>query len=246
MASENAADQRVREIPVEAQRGVIYDRHGRELAVSVSSESVYAIPAEINNPQETAAALAAILTLNKEDLAAKLAKRQAFTWIKRKIDPEVALAVRKLALPGIGLTQENRRHYPQGRLASHVLGFTGIDSQGLDGVELAFDSYLRGRPGAIVVEYDARGREIPLTTHRYVPPVAGQDIYLAIDTVIQQIVERELEKVLRETQAQRVGIIAIDPATGEILALANKPDYDPNDFAAYSPKLWRNSAVSNA
>lgn len=244
--AENAADQRVREIPVEAQRGVIYDRHGRELAVSVSSESVYAIPAEINNPQETAAALAAILTLNKEDLAAKLAKRQAFTWIKRKIDPEVALAVRKLALPGIGLTQENRRHYPQGRLASHVLGFTGIDSQGLDGVELAFDSYLRGRPGAIVVEYDARGREIPLTTHRYVPPVAGQDIYLAIDTVIQQIVERELEKVLRETQAQRVGIIAIDPATGEILALANKPDYDPNDFAAYSPKLWRNSAVSNA
>lgn len=244
--TENATDQRVREIPVEARRGVIYDRHGRELAVSVSSESVYAIPAEIRNPEETAARLAAILPLNREDLAAKLKKRQAFTWIMRKIDPDAALAVRRLGLPGIGLTQENRRHYPQGRLAAHVLGFTGVDSQGLDGVELTFDSYLRGRPGAVVVEYDARGHEIPLTTHRYVPPVAGQDIYLTIDTVIQQIVERELEKVLRETQAQRVSIIALDPATGEILALANKPDYDPNDFAAFSPKLWRNNIVSNA
>ncbi len=244
--AESATDQRVREIPVEARRGVIYDRHGRELAVSVSSESVYAIPAEITSPEETAASLAAILNLDRENLAAKLKKRQSFLWIKRKIEPAAALAVRKLALPGVGITQENRRHYPHGRLASHVLGFTGIDSQGLDGVELAFDSYLRGRPGAVVIEYDARGREIPQATHRYVPPAAGQDIYLTIDTVIQQIVERELEKVLRDTQAQRVSIVAIAPATGEILALANKPDYDPNDFAAFPPKLWRNNVVSNA
>jgi stage V sporulation protein D len=244
--TENATDQRVREVPVEARRGIIYDRHGRELAVSVSSESVYAIPAEIRNPEETAARLAAILPLDREDLAAKLKKRQSFIWVKRKIEPAAAVAVRKLGLSGIGLTQENRRYYPQGHLASHILGFTGIDSQGLDGVELTQDSYLRGRPGAIVVEYDARGHEIPLATHRFVPPVPGQDIYLTIDTVIQQIVERELEKVLRETQAQHVSIIAMDPASGEVLALANKPDYDPNDFAAYSPKLWRNSAVSNA
>ncbi len=244
--AESATDQRVREIPVEARRGVIYDRHGRELAVSVSSESVYAIPAEIRNPEETAARLAALLTLDREKLAAKLKQRQSFLWIKRKIDPAAALEVRKLGLPGVGITQENRRHYPQGRLASHILGFTGIDSQGLDGVELTFDSYLRGRPGAVVVEYDARGHEIPQATHRYIPPVPGQDIHLTIDTVIQQIIERELEKVLRDTQAQRVSIIAIAPASGEILALANKPDYDPNDFAAFSPKLWRNSAVSNA
>ncbi len=244
--AENATDQRIREIPVEARRGVIYDRHGRELAVSVSSESVYAIPAEIRNPEETAARLAAILTLDQEALAAKLKKRQSFLWIKRKIDAVTALEVRKLGLPGIGLTQENRRKYPQGRLAAHVLGFTGIDSQGLDGVELTFDSYLRGRPGAIVIEYDARGREIPSATHRFAPPAPGQNIYLTIDTVIQQIVERELEKVLRETQAKQVSIIAIDPASGEILALANKPDYDPNDFAAFPPKLWRNNAISNA
>jgi stage V sporulation protein D (sporulation-specific penicillin-binding protein) len=244
--TEGATDQRVREIPVEARRGVIYDRHGRELAVSISSESVYAIPAEIRNPEETAARLAAILTLDRETLAAKLKKRQSFLWVKRKIDDDVALEVRKLGLPGIGLTQENRRHYPQGRLASHILGFTGIDSQGLDGVELAFDTYLRGRPGAIVVEYDARGHEIPSATHRFVPPAPGQNIYLAIDAVIQQIAERELEKVLRDTQAKQVSIIALDPASGEILALANKPDYDPNDFAAFTPKLWRNNVISNA
>lgn len=244
--TESATDQRVREIPVEARRGVIYDRHGRELAVSVSSESVYAIPAEIRNPEETAAKLAAILALNADNLATRLKKYQAFTWIKRKIDPATALAVRKLNLPGIGLTQENRRHYPNGSLAAHILGFTGIDSQGLDGVELTFDSYLRGRAGGIVIEYDARGREIPQATHRFVPPQPGQSIYLTIDLVIQQIIERELEKVLRDTQAKAVSMIAIAPATGEILALANKPDYDPNDFAAYPPKLWRNNAVSNA
>ncbi len=244
--TESATDQRVREIPVEARRGVIYDRHGRELAVSVSSESVYAIPAEIRNPEEAAAKLAAILALNADNLATRLKKYQAFTWIKRKIDPATALAVRKLNLPGIGLTQENRRHYPNGSLAAHILGFTGIDSQGLDGVELTFDSYLRGRAGGIVIEYDARGREIPQATHRFVPPQPGQSIYLTIDLVIQQIIERELEKVLRDTQAKAVSMIAIAPATGEILALANKPDYDPNDFAAYPPKLWRNNAVSNA
>lgn len=244
--TESATDQRVREIPVEARRGVIYDRHGRELAVSVSSESVYAIPAEIRNPEEAAAKLAAILALNADNLATRLKKHQAFTWIKRKIDPATALAVRKLNLPGIGLTQENRRHYPNGSLAAHILGFTGIDSQGLDGVELTFDSYLRGRAGGIVIEYDARGREIPQATHRFVSPQPGQNIYLTIDLVIQQIIERELEKVLRDTQAKAVSMIAIAPATGEILALANKPDYDPNDFAAYPPKLWRNNAVSNA
>ncbi|MGI6092583.1 MAG: stage V sporulation protein D [Veillonellaceae bacterium] len=244
--TENAIDQRIRDIPVEAKRGVIYDRHGRELAVSVSTESVYAIPAEIRNAEETAAKLAAILNLDEDKLAAKLKKRQAFTWIKRKIDVESATAVKKLNLSGIGLTQENRRYYPNENLAAHVLGFTGIDSQGLDGIETTFDSYLKGRPGSIVVEYDARGREIPYASHRFVPPVEGHNIYLTIDTVIQQIIERDLERVMKDTQAAAATIIVMKPNTGEILALANRPDYNPNRFADFSPKLWRNIAVSNA
>lgn len=244
--SENATDQRVRDIPVEAKRGVIFDRNGRELAVSVSTESVYAIPAEIRNPDETAAKLAAILSLNPDNLASKLKKRQAFTWIKRKVDVETAQAVKVLDLPGIGLTQEGRRNYPHDNLAAHILGFTGIDSQGLDGVEVTFDNYLRGRSGSIVVEYDARGREIPHATHRFVPPTDGNNIYLTIDVVIQQIVERELDRVMRDTQAKAATIIMIQPQTGEILALANRPDYNPNKFAEFSPKLWRNVAISNA
>jgi len=243
--SENAVDQRIREIPVEAKRGIIYDRNGRELAVSVSTESVYAIPAEIRNPEETAAKLAAILALDEANLTNKLKKRQAFTWIKRKIEPEIGHQVQMLNLPGIGLTQENRRYYPYDNLAAHVLGFTGIDSQGLDGVEMTFDSYLKGRSGSIVIEYDARGREIPNASHRFSPPIEGHNIYLTLDLVIQQIVERELDRVMKETQAKAVTIIAIDPRDGGILALANRPDYNPNKFSEYSPKLWRNIAVSN-
>ena len=244
--SENAVDQRIREIPVEAKRGIIYDRHGRELAVSVSTESVYAIPAEIRNPEETAARLAAILALDENNLKNKLKKRQAFTWVKRKIDAETARQVQMLNLPGIGLTQESQRYYPNDNLAAHILGFNGIDSQGLDGVEMTFDSYLKGRSGSIVIEYDARGREIPQATHRFMPPVEGHNIYLTIDLVIQQIVERELDRVMKETQAKAATIIAIDPRDGGILALANRPDYNPNKFSEYSPKFWRNIAVSNA
>ena len=243
--TENALDQRIRDIPVESKRGTIFDRNGKELGVSISTESVYAIPAEILDADETAAKLAAILALDRDKLAAKLKKRQAFTWIKRKVDPSVARDVKMLDLPGIGLTQEGRRYYPHENLAAHILGFTGIDSQGLDGVELTFDNYLKGRSGSIVIEYDARGREIPYASHHFIKPIDGHNIYLTIDIVIQQIVERELERVMQETQAKAATIIAIEPHTGEILALANRPDYNPNRFAEYAPKLWRNSAVSN-
>lgn len=244
--TENALDQRVRDIPVEAKRGTIFDRNGRELGVSISTESVYAIPAEIVDVEGTAARLAAILTLDRDKLAAKLKRRQAFTWVKRKVDREIAKEIHMLNLPGIGLTQENQRYYPNDNLAAHILGFTGIDSQGLDGVELTFDSYLKGRSGSIVVEYDARGQEIPYASHQFIKPVEGHNIYLTIDIVIQQIIERELEKVMQDTKAQAATIIAIEPSTGEILALANRPDYNPNSFAEFSPKLWRNIAVSNA
>ncbi len=244
--AENATDQRVREIPVEAKRGIIFDRHGKPIVVSVSTESIYAVPAQVQDAEKTAAKMAAILALDQEKLTAKLQRRQAFTWIMRKVDIETAAKIKQLNLPGIGFTQEGKRNYLFDNLASHVLGFTGIDSQGLDGVELSFDSYLKGRAGSVVIEYDARGHEIPYAHHRYVPPVEGNNIYLSIDLVLQQIVERELDRVIRETQAKAATIIAMDPRSGEILALANRPDYNPNKFADYSPKVWRNIAVSNS
>lgn len=187
----------------------------------------------------------AILALDRDKLTTKLKKRQAFTWVKRKVDNDIARGIKALDLPGIGLTQESRRSYPYDNLAAHLLGFTGIDSQGLDGVELTFDSYLKGRSGSIVVEYDARGREIPHASHRFVKPIDGNDIYLTIDIVIQQIVERQLDKIMQDTQAKAATIIAMAPHTGEVIALANRPDYNPNHFAEFSPKLWRNIGVAN-
>ncbi|WP_110953226.1 peptidoglycan D,D-transpeptidase FtsI family protein [Anaerosinus massiliensis] len=244
--NESAIDQRVRNIPIEARRGDIYDRNGQKLAVSISIESVYAIPAEIHDVEKTAANLAAILNLDQNKLANKLKKRQAFTWIARKITEEQAENVKKADLEGIGLTEEGERYYPNDNIAAHVLGFTGLDSQGLDGVELTFDQYLRGNRGSIVIEYDAKGREIPYAMHRYIAPQVGNDVYLTIDIVIQQIVERELDKVMQDTKAKAATIIAMDPYTGEVLALANRPDYNPNKFAEYAPKNWRNAAISNA
>ena len=244
--AENATDQRVREVPVEARRGIVFDRNGKEMVISVSTESIYAIPAQVQDAEKTAAKMAAILALDQEKLAIKLKRRQAFTWVVRKVNAETAVKIKQLNLPGIGFTQESKRHYQYDNLASHILGFTGIDSQGLDGVELTFDSYLKGRSGSIVIEYDARGQEIPAVHHRYVAPIEGNNVYLTIDLVLQQIAERELDRVIKDTQAKAATIIAMDPRTGEILALANRPDYNPNKFADYSPKDWRNIAVSNA
>lgn len=244
--SENATDQRVRNIPVEPRRGGIYDRNGNEMAVSVSIESVYAIPAEINDVENAAASLAAILDLDQNKLEKKLKRRQAFTWIARKVSQDQADRIKKLDIAGIGLTEEGDRSYPNDNLAAHVIGFTGLDSQGLDGVELTFDGYLRGKKGGVIVEYDGGGREIPYAKHQYVAPVPGDDLYLTIDLVIQKIVERELDRIMQETRAKSATIVAMQPDTGEILALANRPDYDPNRFAEYAPKTWRNVAISNA
>lgn len=244
--TENAINQRIRNIPVEARRGKIFDRNGNELAISNSIESVYAIPAEIENVDKTAAELAAILNLDTSKTLNKLKKRQAFTWVARKVTDEQATLVRKINLAGIGLTEEGERYYLHDNLASHIIGFSGLDSQGLDGVELTYDEYLKGSRGNIVIEYDAKGCEIPHAIHKYIPPVDGNDVYLTIDMVIQQIVERELDKAMHETQAKAVTMIAMKPDTGEILAMASRPDYNPNNFTAYPSSLWRNIAISNA
>ncbi len=243
---ENAVDQRVRDIPVEAKRGPIYDRNGKELAVSVNMESVYAIPVEIKDKEETAAQLAAILELDKEKLQKRLNQSSALVWVRRKIPVEQAQKIKALNLPGVGLTQESKRYYPDGVLAAHVLGFSGIDSQGLEGIEATYDTNLKGQKGRIVIEYDAGGREIPNATHKYIPPQDGDIVYLTIDKVIQFIAERELDRVMRETQAVGATIIAMNPQTGEILALANRPGYDPNHYGDYAPNLWRNIALSNS
>ncbi len=246
---QEALDLRTRDVPVEPRRGVIYDRNLKELAISLNVDSVYAIPAQVKDPQATAALLAPILKMDASSLAAKLGQKEAFVWIKRKIEEDQSKQIRELMksgkLRGIDMTQEGQRFYPNGSLASHVLGFAGIDSQGLDGIELQYDSELKGVPGKIVVEYDARGEEIPRAVHQYIQATPGNDIVLTIDSNIQYFLERELQKVMEESKPKHASGIIMDPKTGEILALASFPDYDPNHFADYPQENRRDWAISD-
>jgi len=238
-----AMEVRMREIPVEARRGNIYDRNGSELAVSVDVYSVFAIPAQVEDPAECAQELAAVLGMEPGEVFQRLTRSLAFVWVKRKIDDQQARRIRELNLAGIGLTQESKRYYPKGTLAAHIIGISGIDNQGLEGIELYYDRQLRGVPGRIVVEFDARGREMPHATHHYVPPEEGHHLLLTVDEVIQYLAERELEACVKQHGAKGGVIVAMDPQTGEVLAMACYPTYDPNDYQSYDVAWRRNRAV---
>jgi len=243
---QGALDVRVREITVEAKRGNILDREGRELAISVNADSVFAIPAQIENPEETARIVSDILELSYDYVYDRITKNLSFSWIQRKGDQAKTSQLREANLPGIYFTQESRRVYPKNELASHVLGFAGIDSQGLEGIEVVYDEQLKGEPGRIVIEFDAYGREIPQALQYYVPPTDGLTLVLTIDEVIQYVVERELDRIMVEHQAKSAMGIVMDPKTGEILAMANRPAFDPNKPLEYGPETWRNPIVSNS
>lgn len=242
---EQAFNVRTHDVPVEARRGAIYDRMGRELAVSVNVDSIFAVPAEVTDAPGEARKLADALGLEYDWVLSRLNQQEAFVWIKRKVPDDVSQTVKTQDLPGIGFTQESQRVYPKLELAAQVLGFAGIDSQGLAGVEYTYDEQLRGTPGSIVIEYDALGHQIPQAMHRYIAPTDGQGLVLTIDEVIQSMVERELDAIVVANQPAHATIIVMNPKTGEILALGNRPTFDPNNFAAYAEDTWRNFAVSD-
>ncbi|MGE5592507.1 MAG: stage V sporulation protein D [Betaproteobacteria bacterium] len=241
-----ALDQRLYPVPVDARRGTIRDRNGRELAVSVSADSIYAVPVEVKDPAGTADALARILGQDPATIRNKLTQKAATVWIDRKVDPDKAAAVKKLNLPGIGFTERGQRFYPKDKLAAQVLGIAGIDNQGLEGIEVQYDSYLRGTRGQIVAERDATGKEIPGGVSKFIPPNDGNDLYLTIDEVIQYIVERELDRGMAETRAKRGMILAMDPKTGAVLAMAARPTYNPNRYYEYPETARRNIVVSDS
>ena len=242
---EEALEQRLRELKVEPKRGEILDRNGQKLAISGSAETVVANPSEIKNPEKTAQILADLLPMSKDEIYKRITMNRAAVYISRKIDDEIAIKIKEENLSGIGFTEESKRYYPKEELASHILGFAGIDSQGLDGVELTLDHWLRGVPGRIAEERDATNRVLPNGVQKRFPPKDGYNVYLTIDEVIQYITERELEKGLTKVKAKAGTVIVMDPQNGDILALANRPAYNPNNFSRYSPSLWRNIAVSN-
>jgi stage V sporulation protein D (sporulation-specific penicillin-binding protein) len=247
--SEMATQNRTRDVPVEAKRGIIYDRNGNELAISISADSVYAIPAEVTRSKQqdqVAGQLAQVLGMDAAGLLKKVTADSSFEWIKRQITPEQAQKIRDMSLPGIDLTEESRRFYPKGTLAAHVLGIAGVDNTGLEGIDNYYNDIVGGTAGRIVVEHDAAGREIPEATHQFIAPVDGGNLVLTIDETIQYIAERELDKVFTERQAKNAAVIVMDPKTGEILALASRPTFDPNNFAASPAVNRRDFAINDA
>lgn len=247
--SEKAMQNRMRDVPVESKRGIIYDRNGKELAISISADSIYAIPAEVLASGEekiVAQKLAEVLDMDEEALLERISKPSSFEWIKRQVEPEKSAAIRDMDLPGIDMTEESRRYYPQGTLASHVLGIAGLDNTGLEGIDYYYNELVGGTPGRIVIEHDAANRPIPEATHKYIAPVDGANLILTIDETIQYITERELDKVFKERNAKAAAAIVMDPSTGEILALANRPAFDPNHYGDYPDANRRNWCINDA
>jgi len=226
-------------------RGTIYDFKGNNLAVSIDVESVYARPPEVKNPSQTAKKLANILDLNKGALIKKLKTKKGFVWVKRKVTPKQTTQIKESGLKGIHFVKESRRFYPHSHLAAHLVGFVGIDSKGLEGIEAKYDSILSGNATRLILGRDAFGREI--ITEIPIPGKSPENynLYLTIDTNIQYIVEKELKRAVEGQGAKKGMSVVMDPGTGKILAMANYPSFNPNRFWDTSPMTWRNRVVTD-
>jgi len=241
---EKALEVRMRDIPVEAKRGSILDRNGKELVISISVDSIYATPRQVADPREAADKIAPILNMDADKLYEKLSKQSSFEWVERKVDNETSEKIRALNIEGIGFVEESKRHYLDPGLAPHVLGFAGVDNQGLTGIERSYDEELRGKPGRIVVEHDAAGRPVPEALHQYIPAEQGHDLVLTLDETIQYFVERELDNAVAMHNPKYALAIVMDPETGGILAMGNRPSFNPNNWSNEPKEIWdKNPAI---
>ena len=238
-----ADEQYKRRITLPARRGMITDRHGEELAVEVEVDSVYADAREVTDPGKAAALLSSALTLPEASLRKKLFSKRQFVWLKRRMKPVEADKVRKFDLPGIHLLKESKRFYPGRNLAAHVLGFAGIDAEGLEGIELEFEAQLKGRRNAVEGLRDARGNVVFADSVFGPEGVVGNTVELTIDRTLQHIAEEELLATIRTFNAKSGHVVVMDPKTGEVLALANQPDYNPNAINESNADTRRNRAV---
>lgn len=234
-----------RDIEVSASRGKIVDRNGDMLAVSTPMKTVWAIPADARTmTADQKRQLAALLEMSLRELDAKIAQEKTFTFIKRQVPPETAARIAALKLPGVHQEREFRRFYPTGDMTAHIVGFTGVDDKGLEGVELAFQQNLLGRPGSRSVIRDRRGNIIE-DVGALKAPQDGQDIRLALDSKLQYLAYSQLKAAIEEHKAKAGGIVVIDARNGEILALANWPTYNPNNRDNLSGAQLRNRALTD-
>ena len=240
---EQAARQQSRSIPTVPKRGEILDRAGRPLAFSVEADSVVAVPAEVDDPAGTTAQLCAVLDCSdrlRETVETRLARDNFFAYVQRHVSVGTARRIQELDLPGVGLVKENRRFYPNSELGAHLLGYVGVENKGLNGLESLYDEEISGRPGRVLVQTDAHGRAFSRVER---PPTSGVSLELTIDKYIQHIAERELRAAVDAYDAVGGSVVVLDPATGEILALANEPTFNPNTFTATSDEQRLNRAT---
>ena len=245
MLVERALRQRLRTIPTHPKRGEIVDRKGQVLAYSVDADTIVAVPADVECPVETTRLLCEVLECRGEQhdrILTRLDTENLFAYVQRHVSVDTARRIRKLDLTGVGFLKQNRRFYPNRELAAHLIGYVGIDNQGLYGLESSYDEEISGQPGWVLMQTDARNRAFSRVER---PPTAGVTLELTIDKYIQHIAERELRAVVREHHAAGGSVVILDPVTGEILALANEPTFNPNTFLLSNADARRNRATQD-
>jgi cell division protein FtsI (penicillin-binding protein 3) len=241
-----AQDQYLREMEIPARRGDIFDRRGVPLAQSVEVESIWADPSQAGDVRRAARALARRLELDPGELAARLERGKRFAWVKRQVRPDEVARAKALGIPGVGFAKEPRRFYPQRELAAHLLGIVGTDGRGLEGLELAFDEELSGEEARISGVRDARGRKLLVEGAYDALDREGADVTLTIDRQLQYLAEKALAAAVQQSGGVGGMAVALDPKTGELLALANFPSFNPNNPAPSSHALMRDRAALDA
>jgi len=240
-----ARRQSQRIVKIAPRRGVVYDRNMDELAVSMDVDSVYARPGRVEDARAASRALAPILAVDTRTIRKRLKAdgRRQFVWLKRQVD--LAGSERSLisGTAGVGLVKESRRFYPNRKLAANLIGFTGLDSDGLEGIEFLYDAYLRGSAVSVNAARDARGKL--LVFEEPDDSVQGMDVVLTIDKNLQYIAEKAITRTVKEYGAKAATAVVMDPYTGDVLAMANVPTFDPNEIGRYKPYQWRNRAVTD-
>ncbi len=242
-----AQRQHITTLPIPSERGMIYDRNGEKLAMSVLADSVCADPTRITDPAKASRRIAAVLNLNAEAVFRKISEPKSFCWLARKISPEQAAQVQAANIEGVFLIKEPKRFYPNGPLAAHLIGFSGFDAEGLEGLEKKYDGYLRGKPEKLTWARDAKGKKLFLHVERTASPRDGSaNLVLTIDSRIQYLVETHLKQAVQDKGAKGGVAIVMDPKTGEILALANEKAFNPNNIRGLTSDIWRNRAIADA
>lgn len=243
--SQIANEQHVVSTEIQPRRGAIYDRNMRVLAINLNTDSIFANPRVITDRRKAARLLAPVLSMDEDYIAQRLFRDKGFVWLKRKASPKEGAAVRRLKIEGISVIPESKRVYPNRSMACHVIGTVDIDNNGLEGLELYYNKYLRGEEGWLISTRDAKRKILESYQDEYIPPKNGLNLVLTIDEVIQHIAERELQKMYEKYHAKAAMIMVMDPRTGDVLALANFPNYDLGDLNTRQPEAVRNRAIND-